>query len=320
MPVPVLGYRRVMHTISPQDQGRLTQAVEARETDVQQAKAIILRAVEGGSALGADGLVIAVLTAAGADLNAFRTPVHPRELGEDPLDAELPPLKLARIRAAAREALADLVAAGILTSCNTPGTLPVQVHDGGYGTTAQLPLSEPLLAPAYRVARRYRGVSELAILDPTLGTDGLKDLLGPRGLKALVEAVETFRAGRYFSSSNMLALASEAAWFSVAETMRADKPQIDKLLDDPKTPASTLIERVVPVLKDLGAKKSRVDELHRFADSLRGIRDYALHPRATLDSDYEARFAEAPAYLLLVEGRRYLRNLRQATLDAGLQF
>ncbi len=166
------GYGRVVQYISPQDRGRLERAVEPRETDVQQTKAIILKAVEGGGALDVDGLIDAIVIAAGVDPNAFREQIHPRHIGADSINAELSPLKLARVRAAAREALADLAAAGIITGYgNARDNVQVHVHGGGYGTSVQLTVPEAALAQAYRVTRRYRGQPELSILDPTLATD-----------------------------------------------------------------------------------------------------------------------------------------------------
>lgn len=149
---------------------------------------------------------------------------------------------------------------------------------------------------------------------------GLDDLLGVRGLEVLSEAVACFHAGRFIAAVDLLAAASEAAWFGIGAAAAGHDTKLDKLVADGDG-AAEVIERAVGVIAtERTMQKTTRHELHAQAVRFRDLRNYGLHPVGSPDGAREPAFTEAGAAALFMTAPRYFQQLdsaRTALTPAG---
>lgn len=142
--------------------------------------------------------------------------------------------------------------------------------------------------------------------------EGLDDLLGVRGTEVLREAVRCFYQGRFLAAVDLLAAASEAAWFGVAAAAAGRDMKLDLLVAQGEM-AATVIERTTAVLASErilpGATRN---DVRAQAARYRDLRNYGLHPVGGRDADREDAFTEAGAAALFMTARRYLVQLDEA--------
>jgi hypothetical protein len=104
----------------------------------------------------------------------------------------------------------------------------------------------------------------------------LEDLLGPRGARCLVEGIEAFRRGLYLAAASLAGAASEAAWFSTAETLPGRSQALDKaLVDDQIGPVIKLVAEQLRSVK--AVRKSLVGVQRTGAACRRAPCDHGCH-------------------------------------------
>jgi hypothetical protein len=138
--------------------------------------------------------------------------------------------------------------------------------------------------------------------------DGL--FLDDRARRCLGEALAAYRHGLFLACANLLGAASEAAWYSSGERLRALDTQLQKALDDDNT--VRVIERVKEVFRQRRSLRILADDVVSTAALLRELRNYGAHPRADETTHLERYFSEASAATLLMETHSYLRRLGSA--------
>ncbi|MGP9490025.1 hypothetical protein CIK76_13070 [Glutamicibacter sp. BW80] len=139
-----------------------------------------------------------------------------------------------------------------------------------------------------------------------------EDLLGPRGVEVLREALACFRSAHYLAAVDLLAAASEAAWHGVARAGRGQDDKLDRLVN-----AGTNAAEVIQRAHDLLARgkvidKQQLNDVRAQAARFRDIRNYGLHPVGPHDADREDVFTEAGATVLFMTARRYFAILADA--------
>lgn len=236
-------------------------------------------------------------------------------------------IKSHRLRLAAMEALAAMACDGDVTPVVAPtsdGELQLPVSDtapGGGGSTGSTSVSVDvhILGEAYRLSRRLLLSPGLSDVLTSLDADPLTDLLGARGARCYQEAVVAFRRGLYLAASNLLAAASEAAWYGLGELLEARGvagTSLRNALDSDNT--AKVIQLVTQDLQAVGGLRTIMSELQAQAIHLRDLRNYAVHPRGDDDPQREANFTEPGCLSLLMLTRRNLERLRDAAHVAGL--
>lgn len=147
--------------------------------------------------------------------------------------------------------------------------------------------------------------------------NGLEELLGPRGLEVLQEAIQCFHRGRFLAAVDLLAAASEAAWFGVASAATGDDTKLDGLVARGEM-VSEVIERTTGMLatRRILSIATRND-LRAQAARFRDLRNYGVHPVGDRDHDREAAFTEPGCAVLFMTARRYFQQLDEARFELG---
>lgn len=225
---------------------------------------------------------------------------------------------LVRTAQAAKEALAQLWSQGVIIPVagghHGVPRAHVEVRWQGNGGSVEY----ENVAPVFNVGNnRWR----LADPDPAHPrevltaedfTEGLADVLGERGLRCLREAHVCWRRGLYLAAGNLIATASEAAWYTLTAALAEGDTRMRGSLEEAERGAlgkaiETVSDRLRVVLGH--PLKGRVTETKATAYQLRDVRNYGLHPRSEHDSDREAYFTEAGAAMLVLASRRYFEHL-----------
>lgn len=234
-------------------------------------------------------------------------------------DPQNPHLMEFRARHAVRRALAQLIAEGVVAraqgnqypvqpdriSVTYPGggsSAPVLVHSpdiGDYGTT-------PRFMPVRPVES---GLDEVLLPAEEILT-GLDDILGPRGMDLVRESRRALHRGLYLASSSLLAAASEAAWFNLARVVAAPGSKLAALIEAGRD-TSEVIRLTEQNLNRLPRSQALVTEVVAYAQLMRDIRNYALHPVDDHDRDRQVWLTETGATLLAIAARRYFVRLSE---------
>lgn len=242
--------------------------------------------------------------------------------GEQVVDLEDATIVRQRIDFAVREALGQLSAEGLVLqaagSYHGPDNVHVPAEEkgrwgggitvedsaprwGGDGWNSRWRLTRPADHPLQQLAR-----ADVAA--------GLDELLGVRGIAVLNEAVRCFGRGLYMAAVDLLAAASEAAWFSVAARVTDDVKLVDSVAAGEN--AADVIHRTS---ESLGRQKVLnrhvLNDVRAQAARFRDIRNYGLHPTGATRDEHETAFTEAGAALLFMSARPYFLRLKEA-LDA----
>jgi hypothetical protein len=307
---------------------QLDQVVRPTTAEILRAKTVVLARIRDGDRIGVPELVRTVVEdGGGVDEPAARDRfIQMHDLVRDPslsLDRTEPLILAARLRLAAEEAIAELAVDGVITATHPsaqPGDVMLPVGDMAGGSGWQgghyVRVDRPLLATSYRLERRHRSDAALMELAASLDTSAFGDLLGDRGQRCFEEAVRAFHRGLYLPAANLAAVASEAAWYTIANAAAATDARLEKPLEDDNT--AKVIQLAAEILRRAPRSATAVNELQSQATHLRDLRNYAVHPRPEADAHLEANLTEVGCLALLGMTVRYLSRLRAAAMAAGI--
>lgn len=300
----------------------LRKAVWPCDADILAAKAAV-RARLDQAAAPTRTLIDEVLSDLGVPRQSQRETydVRPELEPEDAIDPEAPPLKRLRLEYAAKLALADLVADGVVVPAEVPhnDSIQIPVHRAGHSGSESVPASTPALAHAYRKKPSLASLQEPPALSAKEFASGLGTLLTARALECLDEALMAFRRGLYLSSVNLLGAVSEAAWYEVGSGLQEGRPELTEALANNRTgEVQRLVAKVFT--ENRGRARSMSNELVAHASYLRDLRNYGVHPVADQDPGQAYAFTEMGCLLLVAQTHRYLARLREAAELTGLNF
>jgi hypothetical protein len=297
--------------------------------DILEARAVIHDVLSDGSTRHEEDLVGALAQKRGVP----QVPAHDEQLvvmsdagrWPPPSGDELPLVRV-RIRHAVREALAHLVREGVVMattgSIYADATNSIQIKLAHSNGSSEGSLSFPSPLPelgATGSACRWRLTDEASSprqrLARTELADGLDDLLGVRGIEVLREALACFRQGRFLAAVDLLAAASEAAWFGVGSAAAGNDTKLDSLVARGEM-VSDVIERTTAIMASLKvvSQATRMD-LRAQAARFRDLRNYGLHPVGDPDADREEAFSEPGSAVLFMTARRYFVQLNEARVE-----
>lgn len=293
--------------------------------DLLEAREVILGLLEPGGTQHERDLLAEVLQRRSVPADANGQTLEVARVGEEwtALTGDEAPLAYLRLSTAIRESLARLAREGLVTpaegTMSGGGSQSVQVRrvygssatTGGVSFDSQLAefdsdggknrwrLAEPSGSPRLLLARESL-------------PDGLDDLLGIRGIEVLKESVRCFHRGLFIAAVDLLAAASEAAWFGVARAAGGVDIKLDAAVAKGE-PIAEVIQRTTDALagKKVLSGPGRND-LRAQAARYRDLRNYGLHPVGDPDADRELAFSEVGAAALFMTARRYFALLEEA--------
>lgn len=226
-----------------------------------------------------------------------------------------------RVITAVREILAELWADGVITPVEgsahgeATASIPLHLDFGGSTTTGShsVPSRQPVFGHTDFRWRFLRPVdhhrSQLARANLT---DGLEGLLGPRGIEVLREAVECFHRGRFLAAADLLAAASEAAWFVVAAATKGSDRKLDDLVAAGENAAEVIHRTNDALMARKALPLQTLRDVRAQAARMRDLRNYGLHPVGEPDVDREDAFTEPGCAALFMGARRYFTLLDTA--------
>lgn len=302
-------------------------AVTPSLPDLLEARSMILATLAENGSLTIDDLThavlrphgIAVAEAHGEQLTVVVGAGDPRE-DFDPND---PVLLRRRARRAVRESLGILVADGLVMLGLGDGygrgsdRVPMSAARGSTTETGSVGISDPgpsfmggsddtlrwrLVRPASHPVQRLAQTNLLV---------GLEDLLRPRGVQVLEEAIRCFQSGRYLASVDLLAAASEAAWFTLGGAVK-DDGKLASLVAGGERAAQVIEQTKDAILRAKALDPHRLHDVRARAAHLRELRNYGLHPVGPQQDEHEEAFTEAGAALLFMSARSYFLTLCDA--------
>ncbi|MFD3704553.1 hypothetical protein ACFWUP_15545 [Nocardia sp. NPDC058658] len=238
-----------------------------------------------------------------------------------PPDPSDPHLTVFRGRHAIRQAVAQLLAEGILARSagnqydHQPELIPITIP--GMGTTVPVTVHSPDIGSGSGSVPRYMAVRP----SPTDGSDtllpvdellaDLDEILGVRGKELVRESRHALQRGLYLASSSLLAAASEAAWFNLARMVPSPPSALTKKVEEGREVAA-VIQLTSAVMRERRITSTvRITEVVAQAHNLRDVRNYALHPVEPHDADRETWKTEVGATLLTISARRYFVKLSE---------
>ena len=300
-------------------QSRLKDVTAPSRHEIRLAKRRILEHLSEGTSHSRDELIERFTESEAAPaqrplsitLDQTRDVSHLTEAILEHLDSDPATVRYIRLRDAARLGLMELERAGSIVGTVGHRSSTIDVEDRvriayASGTdNVLLRSNRPDLRSGYMTPE----VSyDPGILDADLFAADLDQLgVGPSTLRLLEASLRTFHQGIHVASANLLAAASEGAWYAAGEKLRSSAPKkLGSALDGNRT--DEVLRLVAQRLRESGMK---TNELLAHAGVLRGIRNYGLHPRETSDYLMEDYFTEEGCGLLLMTARRYLRLLNE---------
>jgi AcrR family transcriptional regulator len=288
--------------------------------DVLRAKRHVLGQLGDGRPHSSAALIASIEALLEAlPLDHYQVDLPSRDSVKAVVTAEHPVTGAIRADLAAREALAELAAEGMLIAA---GSGPVE-GSGEIVLSFRLPecvaqqrvlLNRPAVpSDVVRLPHRLRQPG-LWGLEPDIFIDDLAALgLDPRTERSLREAIESYRRGVFLAACSLLGTAVEGAWYAAGLRLRSAAPTVDEFVESDQT--AQLQNAVAAVLRDAlpGTRKWEAHALGQFARLMRDVRNYGVHPRQAADGDIEVYFAEDKCGLLFLEGHRHLKQLADAT-------
>lgn len=303
----------------------LTAAATPSAPDLLEARAGVLSVLAAQDSATIDHLVAHQLAQRDVPASApyNETITVNRAAGDEAVDRDNPTIVRKRVRRAVREALGVLIADGLVMQAAGDGYRPgvdslpltVTLGNGSQSGSVSIPDNGPRFSGGSDDSVRWRLVRPASHPVQQLATsnllEGLEDLLRPRGLQVLDEAVRCFQSGRYLASVDLLAAASEAAWFTLGGAVRDDTKLAGLVAGGER--AAQVIEQTKDALQRVKAlDASRLHDVRARAAHLRELRNYGLHPIGPHQDEHEAAFTEAGAALLFMGARSYFLVLRDA--------
>lgn len=287
--------------------------------EVMRAKTLILARLRRGKPIETGALEEVLnddagIPPAGRVTNAIRLPTGPQP-GWKP-DRDDPVVARQRNQRAARVAISELTQQGVVGE-RKAGAVVFPVRQGNRSWQARIQVDEPPVVQG-KIAlnsQEMNGLGDVDLFNADLGT--LR--LDPRTQRCLEEALAAHRHGMYLAAANLLGAVSEGAWYSAGEQLRGRDPQLDRALDNDRT--AKVVARVCELIRRDCRPKAIAYELQAFADYLRNLRNYGIHPRERIDTTKEPAFSEAATMCLILQTHRYLVQLASAvaTLTAAAE-
>ena len=293
--------------------------------DIVRAKRHLLGQLGGGQPCASGTLIASVAALLGAgQLGHPQINLPSRDSVKAVVTADHPVTAAIRADLAAREALAELAADGMLIAAGAgplagSNEIMLSFQLPGYAAGQRLRLHRPaVISDVVRLPHRLRQQG-LWGMEPDIFIADLASLgLDPRTERSLREAIESYRRGVFMAASSLLGASVEGAWYAAGQRLRSTAPQVDALVDGDRT--AQLQGAVAAALRDAlpGNRRWEADALGQFARLMRDIRNYGVHPRQVTDGDIEVYFAEDKCGLLFLEAHRHLKHLAQVTAQAVL--
>jgi hypothetical protein len=297
----------------------LVEAVQPSSAEILQLKAALIGKLEVG-AQSTDELVSGTLQELGIPLELHRPEVYNVPPDVDPqgrIDADAIPLRRVRLQYAAKLAIAELVAEGVIVPVSSRSNDYLSVPIRFRGTTGgeRVDATTPQLDGAYARTPGKARLTDPPLMDSSHYMRGLEDLLDDRARRCLDEAIASARRGLYLSAVNLLGAVSEAAWYRIGEAI-GDDEELAKALAENRT---AQVQRLV-VKRFRADRRARAmaSDLHAHAAFLRDLRNYGVHPRQDQDPGQEQAFTEVGCLLLVMQTHRYLARLRDAAELVGV--
>ena len=290
--------------------------------DIVRAKRHLLGQLGDGQPYASGTLITSVAALLGAgQLGHPQIDLPSRDSVKAVVTADHPVTAAIRADLAAREALAELAADGMLIAAgqglSRKHEIMLSFQLPGYAAGQRLRLHRPaVLSDVVRLPHRLRQQG-LWGMEPDIFIADLASLgLDPRTERSLREAIESYRRGVFMAASSLLGASVEGAWYAAGQRLRSTAPQVDALVDGDRT--AQLQGAVAAALRDAlpGNRRWEVDALSQFARLMRDIRNYGVHPRQVTGGDIEVYFAEDKCGLLFLEAHRHLKHLAQVTAQA----
>jgi len=305
----------------------ITRLTSPSPTDVLRAREVILDCLADAETHHERDLIAKLAGLSGVESSALgeQVTVSRTADGWSTLTGKEPAVVWLRSESAIREGLAALAREGVIMA--TVGTMhreaarsiPLRRVDVGHVATgsASMPDRSPAL-PSHRGDCRWKLVENASsprfLLARTSIVDGLEDLLGHRGIEVLREAVLCAHHGRFIAAVDLLAAASEAAWFGVGLAAVGRDNRLDQLVASGDG-AANVIERTFNLIAVSNALSTAVrNDVRAQAARFRDLRNYGLHPVGEPDADRELAFTEAGCATLFMTARRYFAHLDSARL------
>jgi hypothetical protein len=295
------------------DSTLVTDAVRPTARDLLEVRALVIEALRESSSLAMSDLEEVIYRAreieapAGSDYVRVEGHSHLNATG---IDSDSPILHRKRLHFALREVLATLTAEGALIAASGDhyGKTQDSVPAAGASWRGSVSFAHDYApAPQGRMKLNSTPAHRLELIDSSL-VDELRELLGPRGFEVLNEGIRCYHRGLFIAAVDLLAAASEAAWFTLATLF----PKDEKLSQHAAagTNAAEVISRTRDALgRDKIATRHTLTDLHAQAAHLRDLRNYGVHPVGSPDQDREPAFTEAGCAVLYMSAPRYFRQL-----------
>lgn len=288
--------------------------------DVVRAKRHVLGQLADGGPHSSAALIASIEALLGVPpLDPYQVDLPSRDSVKVLVTAEHPVTAAIRADLAAREALAELAAEGMLIAAGSgpveaSGQIVLSFRLPEYAGRQRVLLNRPAVpSDIVQLPHRLRQPG-LWGLEPDVFIDDLAILgLDPRTERSLREAIESYRRGVFLAACSLLGAAVEGAWYAAGLRVRSAAPTVDEFVESNST--AELQNAVITALRDAlpGTRKWEAHALGQFARLMRDIRNYGVHPRQAADGDIEVYFAEGKCGLLFLEAHRHLKQLTDAT-------
>jgi hypothetical protein len=242
---------------------------------------------------------------------------------QNPVENE-PVVLNVRLLTAIREALARASADGVIVTVEgtiygeRPLSINVDQHFGNSssGGSIQVPTRSPVFGVDGSNAR-WRLLRDTSHTTVLLAREDLAssfaDLLGLRGQEVLQEALACFRRGRYLAATDLLAAASEAAWFTIASHV-VDDDKLSAAVTRGDSAATVISKTADAILRARALNAQVLNDVRAQAAHLRDLRNYGVHPVGDPDAHREDAFTEAGCSILFMRAGRYFKMLDDARL------
>ena len=294
----------------------VAELVQPSRIDIVRAKRLVLQELADGLTHSAGELLETVATMLQTEpFTRAQVDLPDRESIREVVTADHPAVKSLRADCVAREALAELNAAGMLIPAGAPEHAPdpnvsVGYSVPGYGASVNASVPRPaILSSAVWLPHRLRQPGVWRIEADVFVSDLDSLELDPRTGRSLREAMEAYRRGLFLAAASLLGATVEGAWFAAGQRLTTRSADIDKLVDSDRTAqlqaaVATHIEQHIQKTQRWKAKK-----LSTFAALMRSVRNYGVHPRGVADDDVEAYFEEDTCGLLFLNVREHVLEL-----------
>lgn len=295
------------------DSSLVATAVTPTARDLTDARAVALDALRASSSATMGDLENALHAARGvrpADRNErVRVQGH-SHVNAQHIDEESPLIVQKRLHFALREALSALRAEGVIVTADGDiyGKAEDSVAAEGDNWQGSVQFRHDYSpAPQGRIKLNQSSSHRLELANATFVTD-IAHLLGQRGTEVLHEAIRCYHRGLFLAGVDLLAAASESAWFVLASLIKTDARLSQHV--SAGTNAAEVINRAFEAISRAGVvDRHALNDVRAQAARFRDLRNYGVHPIGIPDLDREPAFTEAGCAVLFMSAPRYFRQL-----------